>query len=87
MSDFDRLRARVTELDEQLVATVNARIETVTALVRHKREQGLPLFDPEREDWLVEHLVRASAGPLSPGAVERLARFVLELTKEEAFVA
>jgi chorismate mutase len=84
VSELERLRARIAELDEQLVATVNVRLETVAALLRHKRERGLPLLDPSREAWLVDHLVRTNAGPLSPGAVERLTRFVLDLTKEEA---
>ena len=83
---LDRLRARVTELDAQLLATVNARVETVRELVAHKRETGAPLVDPEREQWLLEHLSAANAGPLSPGGVDRLFRFVLQLTKEEAFV-
>lgn len=84
---LDRLRERVTELDVQLLATVNARLETVRDLVAHKRETGLPLVDPEREAWLVDNLVAANAGPLSPAGAERLCRFVLDLTKQEAFVA
>lgn len=84
---LDHLRERVAELDVQLLATLNARLETVHHLVAHKREAGLPLLDPEREAWLVENLVAANAGPLSPAGVERLCRFVLDLTKEEAFVA
>jgi len=86
-SEVERLRTRIAELDEQLVATVNARLETVAELVRHKREHGLPLVDPGREEWLVEHLTAVNRGPLSPDAVERLVRFVLELTKDEVFVA
>jgi chorismate mutase len=87
VSTVEELRARIAELDEQLVATVNARLETVAELVRHKREHALPLVDPGREDWLVEHLTAVNRGPLSADAVERLVRFVLDLTKEEVFVA
>lgn len=87
MSEVERLRGRITELDARLVATLNERIETVAALVGHKREHGLPLLDPGREEWLVAHLTETNAGPLSTEAVERLCRFVLELTKDEVFVA
>ena len=87
MTKVDSLRASITELDEQLVAVVNARLETVAELVRHKREHGLPLVDPGREEWLVEHLTAVNRGPLSADAVERLVRFVLELKKDEVFVA
>jgi chorismate mutase len=87
VTELERFRARIAELDEQLLATVNARLETVAELVRHKRAEGLPLVDPGREGWLLEHLTAVNRGPLSAGAVERLVRFVLELTKEEVFVA
>jgi 3-deoxy-7-phosphoheptulonate synthase/chorismate mutase len=83
---LERLRARVTDLDTQLLATVNARLETVRELVAHKRETGAPMIDPARERWLLDHLTAANAGPLSPAGVERLCAFVLELTKDEAFV-
>lgn len=83
----ERLRRRVTDLDTQLLALVNARVETVRELAAHKREHGLPLVDPDRERWLLEHLRGANPGPLSAAGVERLCRFVVELTKEEAFVA
>jgi chorismate mutase len=83
----ERFRTTIAQLDEQLVATVNARLETVEALVRHKREHGLPLVDPGREEWLLHHLEQANRGPLSAAAVERLCRFVLDLTKQELFVA
>ena len=84
---LERLRERLAELDVQLLATVNARLETVRDVWAHKREAGLPLVDPEREAWLVENLVSANAGPLSPAGAEQLCRFVLDLTKQEAFVA
>jgi chorismate mutase len=87
VSELDRFRTRIAELDEQLVATVNARLETVAELVRHKREHGLPLLDPGREEWLVEHLAAVNRGPMSAEALERLVRFVLDLTKDEVFVA
>ena len=87
MSEFDQLRDRIAALDEQLVATVNARLETVEALVRYKRAHGLPLVDPGREEWLRQHFEQSNRGPLSAGAVEQLCRFVLDLTKQELFVA
>jgi chorismate mutase len=87
VTEFEQLRDRIAALDEQLVATINARLETVDALVRYKRAHGLPLVDPGREEWLLQHLEQANRGPLSAAAVERLCRFVLDLTKQELFVA
>jgi len=79
----DRIRARINELDEALVATINERLEIVAELFRHKLAHGLPLHDPGREAWLRRHLAESNAGPLSADGVERLCTFVLDLTKEE----
>jgi 3-deoxy-7-phosphoheptulonate synthase/chorismate mutase len=76
-------RARIDELDGRLVATFNERLEVVAALVAHKRTNGVALRDPQREQMLLERLASANGGPLSPAGLERLVRFVLDLTKEE----
>jgi chorismate mutase len=78
-----QLRDQVSELDRRLIATVNERLEVVAALWRHKREHGLPLSAPDREEWLLRFLSEANAGPLSDAGLARLHAFVLALTKEE----
>lgn len=81
----DFLREQIVELDERLVATLNARLQVVEELVQHKKANGLPLLDPGREQWLIEHLTATNAGPLSTESVQKLSRFILALTKQEVF--
>jgi chorismate mutase len=83
MTVLETYRDQITALDEQLVATVNARLEQVAALRRYKEENGIAFFDPEREAALVEHLKRLNGGPLTDEGVEKLIRFVLDLVKQE----
>ena len=80
---LEGLRAQVTALDRQLLATVNARIEVVSRLKRHKEESGLDFLDPGRETQLLAELVEANPGPLSAGGVEELFREILALVKRE----
>ena len=80
---IERLRARLTEVDESIVAAVNARIELVRELKRVKAEQGIGFLDPERERALVEHLEAANAGPLSSAGLRALYAELLALTKRE----
>ncbi|HEY7537004.1 MAG TPA: chorismate mutase [Gaiellaceae bacterium] len=77
------LRAEITELDRALVATVNRRIEIVGQLHEHKREHGIPLRDPTREESMLRLLGEENPGPLSPDGLAGLYRYVLDLTRRE----
>jgi chorismate mutase len=80
---LDAFRARITELDREILAAVNRRIELVRELHRYKGEQGIPVRDLGRERRLVELLDEANEGPLSREGLERLVEFVLALVREE----
>lgn len=80
---IETYRDRITALDEQLLATVNARLEQVAELRRYKEENGIAFVDPAREAALVEHLKSVNEGPLSDEGAEELIRFVLDLVKRE----
>jgi len=57
----------------------------VAELKRVKHERGLDFVDPQREQWLREHLAESNAGPLSAGALDGLVAFLLDLTKREVY--
>ena len=78
-----RLRDEISELDASILAAVNARLELVAALRRHKDAVGLPFVDPDRERRLLDDLARANHGPLSDEGLRELFRELLDLTKRE----
>jgi chorismate mutase len=80
---LESFRARITDLDREILAAVNRRIELVRELHSYKGEQGIPVRDLERERRLVELLDEANEGPLSREGLERLVEFVLGLVREE----
>ena len=77
------LRAEITALDVRLLETVNARIETVEKLRRHKEQHGIAFLDPGREESLLRELQGVNRGPLSEDGVRELVTFVLGLVKRE----
>ena len=76
-------RDQIAAADRRLLAAINERLELVRALHEHKRAEGIPLRDPEREQQLVVELQAANAGPLSSAGVAELFRHVLDLTRKE----
>ncbi len=83
MNEIRRFRAEIGAADRELLAAVNKRLELVRALHEHKRAEGIPQQDPDREQQLVVELQAANSGPLSDRGVAELFRHVLDLTRRE----
>ena len=84
MSDVvDTLRSEITEIDREILALVNRRLETVARLKRHKDEHGIAFVDPERERRMFEERVRENGGPLSEGGLRAFYTELLALMKRE----
>ena len=81
--DVGRFRDQISELDRQILAAVNRRVQLVAELKRYKEEHGLDFLDPERERTMLEELQRGNSGPLSDDGVRELLHAVLDLTKRE----
>ena len=81
--DLGRFREQISELDRQILAAVNRRVQLVAELKRYKEEHGLDFLDPERERTMLEELQRGNSGPLSDEGVRELLQAVLDLTKRE----
>jgi chorismate mutase len=78
-----RLREEISELDRTVLESVNARLELVAELKRHKESRGIGFVDQEREARMLADLVAANGGPLSAEGVRELLGALLDLTKRE----
>ncbi len=58
MTDLEKARMRINEIDPQLVKLFEERMHAVVEIARYKKENGLPIFDQAREQ---ENLTRNSA--------------------------
>ena len=78
-----QLREEIAEIDRAIVAAVNARLELVARLKRHKDAQGIAFVDPERERQLVDDLAAVNRGPLTSEGLRELYARLLDLTKRQ----
>ena len=74
---------KISALERQVFDAVNTRLELVAGLRRYKEENGIAFLDPGREEWLLQHLADANAGPLSEEGVRELFGEILALVKRE----
>jgi chorismate mutase len=78
-----RLREEISDLDRAILDAINARLELVAELKRHKDANGLPFVDPDRERQLLDELLSANRGPLSETGLRELFCELLDLMKRE----
>ena len=73
MRTLDDLRNDIDRVDEVLVRLLNERARVACEIGRLKKEQGIEVYQPEREKQVIAH-VRGIAveGPLGADAIARL---------------
>ena len=57
-------RKKIDELDEQIVQLINQRAEAAEAIGELKRAVELPVYEPQREQAVLEHVRAVNPGPL-----------------------
>lgn len=73
-NDLERLRARLVEIDRELVRLVGERLESVLAIGRYKAEHDLPVLDPGQEAKVIR---RAAEMARDAGVDEEMIRDII----------
>lgn len=68
----EQLRARIDELDDQILTLLNQRAQLALGIAREKRRRGLAVSDPMRERRVVGRLHVQNHGPLPAESLERI---------------
>lgn len=58
-------REKIDAMDEQIVELINRRAEAAKAIGDIKRQAQLPVYEPQREKDVFEHVKRVNPGPLA----------------------
>lgn len=77
MSDLSELRLRIDEVDSKLIELLNQRADLVHEVGEVKRSNGLEIYAPEREEALLQKLVKKSQGRMQPGAIRAIYREIM----------
>ena len=77
-ADIDDLRKRIDLLDESLVRLLNARAACALEIGRLKREMGIPIYQPEREKDVLNHVQALNNGPLDDQVIKRLFERIID---------
>ena len=78
---IEELRGRLDIIDDQLVRLLNVRVACAVEIGRLKKDQGVPIYQPEREKQVIAQVREAAvalSGPLNADAVVRIFERVLD---------
>jgi chorismate mutase len=78
---LEALREEIDKIDEVIVRLLDRRARCAYAIGRIKKEQGMSIYEPQREAAVMEHVRRVNAslgGPLDEGAILRLYERIMD---------
>ena len=75
LSDF---RERIDHLDEEIVRLLNARATCANDIGRLKSQVGMEVYEPVREQAVLEHVRQTNPGPLDGDAVARVFERIID---------
>lgn len=71
-------RRKIDAIDDQIVGLLNSRSACAVEIGRIKRDLGLPIYFPEREEMILKRITSQNPGPLEPIAVRRVFERVID---------
>jgi chorismate mutase-like protein len=78
MDPLAEWRKKIDDIDQHLVALLNERARYAEEIGKVKLSLGLDAYSPEREEEVMENVLRANQGPLSPQAIRRLFERIID---------
>jgi chorismate mutase-like protein len=79
MPTLDDLRRDIDRVDEVLVRLLNERARCACEIGRLKKDQGIEVYQPDREKQVLDHVRSVAAeGPLGPDAIARLFERIID---------
>ncbi len=68
--DIPDWRNRIDQLDEQIVRLLSERAAAAVAIGEIKRNNSAPIYEPNREQAVFEHIRRVNPGPLTGAQIQ-----------------
>ncbi len=74
-------RTKIDELDEQIVALLSERAAAAVAIGQLKRSSSAPIYEPNREQAVFEHVRGINPGPLTAAQLQDIYDRVMDVMR------
>jgi chorismate mutase len=76
------LRERVDEVDRELIRALNERARIVQEIMAIKIEAGAPVYDPRREEEILQRVVEMNTGPIYDSSMREIFEMILHRIRD-----
>jgi chorismate mutase len=80
--DIADWRSRIDELDEQLVMLLSERAAAAVAIGKLKAQAAAPIYEPQREQTVFDHVRRVNPGPLTGPQIQKVYERLMDVMRE-----
>jgi chorismate mutase len=76
------LREQVDEVDKELIRALNERARIVQEIMALKVEAGTPVYDPKREEEILQRVVEQNEGPIYDSSMRDIFELILHRIRD-----
>lgn len=76
------LRERVDEVDRELIGALSERARIVQEIMVLKSEAGSPVYDPRREEEILQMVVERNPGPIYDSSMRDIFEIILHRIRD-----
>ena len=76
------LRREIDQIDQNILHYLNSRRTITDKLIAFKKESGLPVSDPGREEEMINNLKEVFEGKIDPELIENIYKLIIDDSKK-----
>jgi chorismate mutase len=80
--DIADWRRKIDEIDQQLVELISRRAKAAHEIGKLKRSAGLPIYEPDRENAVFDHVRGLNRGPLPDPDLKRIYERIMDVMRQ-----
>jgi chorismate mutase len=80
--DIAEWRKKIDEIDGRLVELLSERASAAHEIGRLKRKARLPIYEPDREQTVFDHVRRVNPGPLPNSDLVRIYERIMDIMRQ-----
>jgi chorismate mutase-like protein len=80
--DISDWRKQIDELDRKLVELLNQRAHAAHEIGKLKRQAGMPIYEPDREQTVFQNARSLNQGPLPDRDLQRIYERIMDIMRQ-----
>ncbi|HZP63352.1 MAG TPA: chorismate mutase [Terriglobales bacterium] len=80
--DISDWRKKIDELDRKLVELISQRAQAAHEIGKLKRDAGMPIYEPDREQTVFDNVRRVNRGPLADHDLLNIYERIMDIMRQ-----